>query len=412
MQLTRAGDPSAVAFAILALLVTPSVAGAVERGVEDRATSHSVAIARGSPTAEAFQCSGVLISANVVLTARHCVTTVTSSEKACDAELGDVSEADARELWVNVAPWTADGAKWKRVDSMAAPTTRRLCGDDVALLKLADPVPESDAVPARPVLDEATFEQAIATRSLGLTAFGETGAGTRDAGIRRSRFDLTVGCVPGKPGFACDELATLSAAREFTTTAGACRGDSGGAAMLAADHGVVLGILSRSRGKRGDLLDADECAAGIFERTDVWAWRIARTVIDAASTRAPAPAWATALFPAAPRAGEFCVGEGSCVESARCVTLDEGRSLVCADVCTNDVTCGAGRRCQERVCVTSPAASASPLSSGCAVTAARHPGSRLPLLVALLALVISRRGRCGRGCVLACQHPRRQADWR
>lgn len=373
------------AVALLALASSTRSAGAVEGGSVDRATSHAVAIARGSPGAAALKCSGTLVSANVVLTVRHCFAAVVPGPKPCDAKLGPVDGA-LDDVWVNVSPWTDQGASWKKAASARVPESTDICGDDVALVTLVDPVSETEAVPARPALDAATFLAAAEERRLGLAAFGVTSSRAADIGTRRSRFDIPVRCVPGQPAFACGPELDFMGEREFTSGGGPCRGDSGGGALRASDPGVVFGLLSR-----GELGQFDgSCALGVFERTDAWAWLIARVVLDASTERAPAPAWATALFPAQPRPGEMCNGNGSCREGAECASLDGRRSFVCVETCTSDATCGTDRRCEGGLCLPRPTSAAADDVGGCSATP-RAPRAVSPTALGLL--VIARRVR-------------------
>ncbi len=378
-----------------ALLGFASEARAVEGGTEDRATSHAVAIARGAPGVSSVECSGTLISPNVVLTVRHCIAPVVEGARPCDVTLGPVPATIAETLWVDVSPWTDAGARWKKVIGARVPEPTSICGDDIALLVLAEPVPESEAVPARPVVDEASFLAYAKERTVGLAAFGVTDPRASDLGVRRSRFDIPIRCVPGTPGFACGAELDFIGDRELTTGAGPCRGDSGGGAMPASDRGVVFGVLSRGDVSR----DEATCSLGVFERTDVWAWLIARAVLDAASDRAPAPAWASQLFPAQPKQGDFCVGNGSCGATAQCVSTDGRRSFSCADTCTSDATCTSDRRCENGVCLPRPPSSSPPSDGGgCAI--GRSTSSHARALVALgLTLVVAfsaRRDRSDR----------------
>lgn len=379
----------APAVALFFLLFLPRVAFAVENGVEDRTTSHAVAIARGTPGRESVKCSGTLVSANVVLTVRHCIAGVIDAPKPCDVRLDVALPNAAEDLWVNVSPWTDDGARWKKAESVRVPETNAICGDDIALVVLRDVVSEAEAVPARPVTDEAELARVIAPGTLGLAAFGVTNATATDIGTRRSRFDVPVRCVPGRPGLACDADRAFIGEREITSGAGPCRGDSGGAAIASADHGVVFGVLSR--GDRG--AGETTCALGVFERTDAWAWLIAKTVLDASSPSAPPPAWATDLFPASPAKGEFCSEAASCGRASTCATFDERRSFVCATTCTNGASCGDGEACREGAC--GPAAEApSAAGSSCAFVPRRAEGSTSVGIVAIeLALLLRRRRR-------------------
>jgi hypothetical protein len=378
------------------LLLVPSVAHAVEGGVEDRSTTHAIAIARGTPGRESVKCSGTLISANVVLTVRHCVADVIDAPKACDVRLADVAPSVVDDLWVNASPWTDEGARWKKASSIRVPVANAnaICGDDIALVVLRDEVPVSEALPARPVTDESELLRVVEPGVLGLSAFGVTAANATDVGTRRARFDIPIRCLPGRTGLACDADRAFIGEGELTSGAGPCRGDSGGAAIASADHGVIFGVLSR--GEAGS--DEKSCALGVFERTDRWAWLIARAVLDASPPSVPAPAWASDLFPAAPAKGRFCNGASSCGEGLTCATFDDGRSYVCATSCSTDDACSAGETCREGACARAEMAPPSAAGSSCTFVtpSLRGESASVGIVAIQLALLLRRRRRSGR----------------
>ena len=383
-----------------AMLLVPNVAHAVEGGVEDRSTTHAVAIARGNPGRASVKCSGTLISGNVVLTVRHCVADVIDAPKPCDVRLANPSPSVADDLWVNVSPWTDEGARWKKASSIRVPEgeTNAICGDDIALVVLRDEVSVTEAVPARPVTDEAELLRLVEPGILGLSAFGVTAANASDVGTRRARFDIPLRCLPGRAGPSCNADRAFIGEGELTSGAGPCRGDSGGAAIASGDHGVVFGVLSR--GEAG--LDETTCALGVFERTDRWAWLIARVVLDASSVSSPAPAWAKNLFPASPAKGQFCnATTSSCGEGLTCATFDDRRSYACATTCMTDDACAAGETCREGGC--GPAIDAPPSAAGssCTVGPSLLRGEStssvsVGIVAIQLALLLRRRRRRGR----------------
>ena len=369
MRLTRA---LGTALLVLAGLASPSRARAVEGGEVDRATSHAVAIATGGPLSPVFVCSGTLISPSVVLTARHCIARFPADRPSCSETFGEPAGAP-RDLWVTVAPWTLPSKDWKNVARWVVPEPTEICGNDVALLVLGDTFTDKQATPARPVLDESELRSLAATRTLGIAGFGATSARGAGGGTRRSRFGVPIVCVPGDLSFECGGLLDSVSFGELTSGAGPCVGDSGAGAMATADHGVVFGVLAR-----GDTASGT-CAAGVFERTDVWGWLIAKTVLES-SFLGPPPAWATAAFPAHPAVGQRCVTD-ECGPGATCVSLDGRRSFVCAKRC--NAGCDEGSHCESNVCVSG----ASPDLGGCEILGGRRSRSKPASFVVMLAVL-------------------------
>lgn len=358
-------------------------AQAVEGGAEDRVTTHAIAVATGGPSSPAFRCSGTLVSDRVVLTVRHCLSPLDEAA-TCSATFAEPHGAP-HDFWIGATPWVLPSTSWKNVASWVLPTATSLCGNDVALLVLAEPFAAAEATPATPVVTRDAFERAAAARTLGIAGFGATTASGTDSGVRRSRFDIPLRCILSDgPGDACPP-ATYADATEFTSGEGPCVGDSGAGAIVPADRGLVFGVLSRAT-------LAGSCGDGVYERTDVWAWLIARTVIDAAPAGA-APDWARALFPAAAREGDMCRDDASCTDGTRCLSLDGQRSYVCARSCADDGACSADRHCESSVCV--PGRPLEP-AGGCALGRPRaHGAAGLACLLAAALAFRRRRDRYG-----------------
>ena len=392
--------PLLVAAGVAAALSVALPARAVEGGATDRVTTHAIAIATGGPQSPAFLCSGTLIAPNVVLTARHCIARFPAGGAGCSGAFPDPAGAPT-DLWVTAAPWTQPSSDWKNVISWVVPRNAEICGNDVALLILGEAFTEATATPARPVLEEPELRRSIASRIIGVAGFGALSANGDGAGTRRSRFDVPLVCVPGDLSYACGGELDSIAFNELTTGSGPCIGDSGAGAMASADHGVVFGVLARGAATGG------QCAAGVFERTDVWGWLIAKTVLEAAAERSVAPAWASAAFPEHPVVGDRC-RSNECGPTADCITFDSRRSFVCAKRCS--AGCDEGFHCESNVCV---AGAAPDLGGGCALGSSRGdagaPASCVavaPLCFLLVALARKLRGRRDRARACCAAPPR------
>lgn len=367
------------------LLLVASPASAVEGGAEDRVTTFSVAIATGGPSSPSPRCSGTLIAPNVVLTVRHCISRLVVDGSTCERSFPPPAGAPS-DFWVSASPRVAPSTAWKNVTRWVVPEPSRICGDDIALLVLAAPFSPSEATVATPVVSATELETRALERVFGVAGYGATSTAGGGGGSRRSRFDVPVRCLPGVPGFECDGALDYITEREFTGGAGPCTGDSGAAAISLQDRTRVFGVLSRGR------LSEGSCSEGIYERTDVWRWLLAKTVKEAAPAGTSAPDWATVLLPEQAKEGELCVSSATCGGGTDCVSLDGERSFICARRCAGG--CSASQHCENNVCVAGDVSDA----SGCASGGKTAPGVPLALgtLFAAVLVATSRRRRRSR----------------
>jgi hypothetical protein len=287
---------------LLGSLQAPVPTPAIQGGYDDTTHTFAVAVCGGAPGACDVLCSGVLIAPNLVVTARHCVeSTNLPSGGAVDCTTTEfeppVASAASFSITTSASVHQSTSG-WHAVTGIVTPGSAmaRACGDDVALLVLADAIAPAEAVPATPnvttpLTDHAVFEAAETAIGYGLSpSASDAGEGT--AGYRRWKPDVPILCIPDDPSsaVACTVGASLGA-NEFETGDGVCPGDSGSGAFAQTqfDDGsfVVLGVLSRGAG------DASQCIGGTYTRLDVWsAFLVANARSAALAGGYAVPTWA------------------------------------------------------------------------------------------------------------------------
>jgi MYXO-CTERM domain-containing protein len=187
-------------------------------------------------------CSGSLIAPNLVLTARHCVSELSTGGDQVDCAdttftpTFPASGFDltwAQNLNSDVPQDSIYGATEVRVSG-----SNEVCGNDVALIILDANVPSSDAAVIEPRIDEdPETGEAFSAIGYGLNdPDDQTGA---SAGVRRQAGGLNVGCVG-----AVECAGSNARNSEWAAYTPVCSGDSGGPALDA--EGRVIGVASRA----------------------------------------------------------------------------------------------------------------------------------------------------------------------
>ncbi len=188
-----------------------------------------------------FECTGTLVAPNVVLTAGHCVLAFDpdATTRAAVCEGNSMPQLAAAKDVTVVTGVHADQTAYP-VERIAVPSANDgrvtdLCGVDIGLLVLKQPIPPSEAEPLELSLSEGV--------SPGET-FDTLGFGADDAlaiseeNVRR-RASGSVQCVAR----ACDFDDDVRDGEWLSEDTFACAGDSGGPALDQA--GNVIGVVSR-----------------------------------------------------------------------------------------------------------------------------------------------------------------------
>lgn len=274
-------------------------------------------------------CTATLIAPNLLLTARHCISSGNHENIECGrAALGP--PVSGQSVAVTNAAILDSGSIFHRGADVRVPAEGDdTCGFDVALVILEDVIPQAEAVPAVPRIDR-NVTQGEPYVAVG---YGEDETGMQTPG-RMLRDGLTVACDVGR----CANFGVT--ATEFLGEAGVCSGDSGGPALDV--DGKVVGVVSRG---------ADPCETPVYGSVASWADWITATALDAAAAGGyDPPFWALSGTSDPPPGvlgeGEACSGGNECQPGLVCYYLTDPSDARCTATCGAGDTCSDGRECR------------------------------------------------------------------
>lgn len=205
-------------------------------------------------------CTATLIAPNLLLTARHCVSSLPEDYVQCGVTLfGDPYRAS--EFYATTDQAMNQNGDWYQATEVLVPDQSiDPCGFDVALIILSQNVTSVPFVVPR--IDHRTVRGEIFTA----VGYGETAQNNGQSGQRRSRDDLEVICAGPQycsPGVHFNE---------FIADTGICQGDSGGPALDSL--GRVFGVVSRG---------ASGCLQPAYADVGIWSDWLVETATRAAS---------------------------------------------------------------------------------------------------------------------------------
>jgi len=228
-------------------------------------------------------CTGIVLDPRLVLTAEHCLAAAAHADVATDCANATLPPIDPRvQAWVvsGASPHDAGSAAPISVSGMRAlGGATRMCGDDIAVLELASPLVQANAL-------SITASTPVSTAHFLAVGYGTDGVVD---GVQRQNPAGLILCVGG----TCNDgrIAT----NELLASSGACAGDSGSPAIDESGRAFAMAVRSSN--------DCSETAYLQFAPHLRWlATNV--TEVAGADSRTP-PTWASdALYPSdAPDAG-------------------------------------------------------------------------------------------------------------